>query len=74
MSVVTATLENWSYDPNYKCFWGEIHGDVNKRWRDGTPIHTSHAPYPEAQEGDLVKTLNSTYRLGKPQLPKSQTL
>jgi hypothetical protein len=66
--VVTGRLENWIYDPRLRVFWGNIYGDVHKRFTDGIWIHTSHCPFPEAQEDDLVNTLNSVYRLGKPQV------
>lgn len=61
----TARLENWSYDASLNVFWGNIYDDVRERWWDGAYIHTSHCPEPDAKEGDVVVTLNSTYLLGK---------
>lgn len=66
MSVPTARLESWIYDSQRKIFWGYIYDDVRKRFRDGTYIHTSFCPSPQARGGDTISTLNSTYLLGKP--------
>jgi len=68
---ITGTLEDWKYDHYYNCFWGYIYGDIHKRFADGTRIHTSSVgprkSWDDAKEGDLIKTLNSVYRLGKTQ-------
>lgn len=63
----TGRLENWHYDKVWLVFWGDLYDDVHSRWTDGTHIHTSHCPSPDAKKGDIVKTLNSTYLLGEPQ-------
>lgn len=65
MGDVTGRLENWVYDPIWRVFWGHLYDDVHKRWSDGTWIHTSHCPKPDAKEGDIVTTLNSRYLLGE---------
>jgi hypothetical protein len=66
------TLSGWvsvypnSYDKGWHVFWGHIHEDTRQRFYDGAWIHTSHCVEPDAKEGDVVHTLNSTYLLGKP--------
>jgi len=69
-SELTATLENWSFDPHWNIFWGKVYGDTKGRFEDGVVIHTSHAKkYKDAVEGDIIKTVNSNYLLGKPETP-----
>ena len=49
--------------------WADIYDDPDKRWKDGTYIKTSRIISPEIDElieGDIVKTINSTYLLGRP--------
>lgn len=62
----TGRLENWYRDPMFNVFWGNLFDDVHRRWRDGQLIHTSYCVDPDAEEGDVIKTLNSSYLLGKP--------
>ena len=62
----TARLEYWSYDKVWHVFNGHIFDDVRMRFPDGSYIHTSHCVEPDAKEGDIIHTLNSTYLLGKP--------
>ena len=65
---ITGRLENWSYDEFFNVIWGEIYNDANGRFVDGTNIHTSDIPGGRQltySEGDIVKTLNSRYELGK---------
>ena len=64
---VTATLENWYHDPVRNIVWGDIYGDIHHRWPDNVRIHTSnlHSVGP-FKEGDVIETLNSTYKLGIP--------
>ena len=62
----TARLENWKYDSMWHCFNGYIFDDVRMRFPDGSYIYTSHCVEPDAKEGDIIHTLNSTYLLGKP--------
>ena len=70
---ITGVLENWSYDDIWSIFWGNIYEDIHERFPDGMQIHTSSVPRGlhnfEYIEGDLIKTLNSTYRLGKKHIP-----
>lgn len=65
-SSITGTLENWWYDKGWMCFRGNLYGDTRGRWVDGQHIYTSHCPMPEAKEGDIIKTMNSFYLLGRP--------
>lgn len=66
MNEVTGRLESWYYDHALRVYYGHIYDDVKKRWWDGAFIHTSHCPYPNKKEGDIIETRNSTYLLGKP--------
>lgn len=65
---VVGTLDGWAYDPRYGCVWGYVYGDTKGRFSDGTLIHTSSVAANQAplQQGGLLKTRNSVYRLGKP--------
>ena len=68
---VTGRLENWTYDVMYNVIWGDIYNDIRGRFGDGTNIHTSDIPggrRMEFKEGDIVKTLNSSYLLGEPKV------
>jgi hypothetical protein len=67
-SEITGTLENWRYyhSDDVKVVYGKIYGDTKDRLSDGTLIHTS---YIIKQEGDIVYTRNSVYKLGKPYEP-----
>ena len=65
MTDVTGRLENWWYDSLNHVFWGNIYEDVRGRWHDGQHIHTSMCHNPDAKEGDIIKTRNSRYLLGK---------
>lgn len=60
---ITGTLENWTYDYDNHVYWGNVYGDIRERFADGHWIHTSLV---DKVEDDLVYTLNSTYKLGKP--------
>lgn len=65
---VTGTLENWfRQQVSNKEFilYGSIFGDIHERFPDGYEIHTSGIKNIEIQEGDIVRTRNSTYKLGK---------
>lgn len=71
-----AVLEDWVYDPRYRCIWGFCYDDIKGRFRNGTWIHTSSIPNAnpsEYVEGFVVQTLNTKYLLGTPQrdAPKS---
>lgn len=64
--TITGRLENWHWDMYFKIIWGNIYDDINKRFVDGTWIHTSDIEgQKECKEGDIVKTRNSSYLLGK---------
>lgn len=65
---ITGTLENWHKDLHYPVIWGNVYDDTRERFYDGAHIHTSAIPGikgMDLKEGDVVKTLNSTYKLGK---------
>ncbi|MGL1886294.1 MAG: hypothetical protein OCD76_07245 [Reichenbachiella sp.] len=70
MSKVTGRLEDWyrsqpaSYEDEFM-IWGDCYDDIHKRFPDGMVIHTSGIKNREVKEGDVVKTRNSTYLLGK---------
>lgn len=62
---ITGTLENWQKDPVHNIYWGHIYGDVRRRFYDGCRIHTSYVEQ-GPDENNIIKTLNSTYKLGVP--------
>jgi hypothetical protein len=66
---LTGRLENWEHQPEmYNIMWGDLYDDINTRWPDGTRIRTSSLSHPkttEFKEGDVIRTRNSTYLLGK---------
>ena len=75
MTKITGRLEYWVYDPLWNVVWGNVYDDIHKRFKDGSWIHTSGIPdgretNPTLKEGDTIKTLNSTYLLGKPREEK----
>lgn len=66
---ITGYLENWRYDVMNHVIWGNLVGDIRKRWPEGSYIHTSNLRISKADakqlaDGDTVNTLNSTYVLG----------
>jgi len=64
---VTGTLEDWYTMGD--CIIGAVHGDIKKRFPDGSLIRTSALPNGSVlKEGDTVVTRNSSYKLGKPSL------
>jgi hypothetical protein len=68
---ITTTLENWYLVKGLNNFVGNIHNDIRKRWPDGRIIHTSYidddkVKLSEYEEGDIIETQNSIYKLGKP--------
>lgn len=65
MEQVTGRLEHWWFDNLNHVFWGYIYEDARGRFYDGAYIHTSMCHKPDAVEGDIITTLNSTYLLGK---------
>lgn len=70
--TITGRLEEWEVFPaisatgGLRC-GGFIYGDANERWPDGTWIMTSicAALYDDFKEDAVIRTRNSTYRLGK---------
>lgn len=66
---ITGILEQWWYHPFYNVVSGRIFNDVKGRFQDATVIHTSDIgdQKDKLQEGYVVTTLNSTYKLGKPE-------
>lgn len=63
-----ATLENWIF------LAGRLHGNVfdHPRFSDGSFVHTSNVkPGEEVREGNIVRTANTAYFLGKPASEKS---
>jgi len=72
---VTGILQNWwadtSFDGGEYFIKGNINGDIEGRFQDGTYIHTSGIRYSvhfpgKLKEGDVVRTRNSVYLLGTP--------
>lgn len=57
-------LENW-YQSGPAVF-GHIFDDPGKRFNEGYFIRTSTASAEGLKEGDILKTKNSEYLLGKP--------
>lgn len=66
MTQITAELHNWQKfeTPYGNVYMGDIWEDVHQRWGDGTLVQTSLV---QKEEGDLVYTRNSVYKLvGEP--------
>lgn len=66
--MVTGRLENWYWDARNDIIWGDLYDDIHKRWDDGAHIHTSLVQshlYGLCEKGDVIRTLNSHYLLGK---------
>lgn len=63
---ITGTLHEWAVQSNgtHQIVWGYIFRDTKDRFQNGTYIHTSYMDAKELKEGDIVETLNSTYKLG----------
>lgn len=73
---VIGRLENWFiafWGDGTKdlVVWGDIYDDKRKRFKDGLHIHTSYlieineSNMKDVKEGDVIKTKNSYYLLGK---------
>lgn len=62
---VTGLLVHWQYNEFAHCFTGGIVGDRKKRFADGELIHTSMCHNPDAKDGDIIRTRNSSYLLHK---------
>ena len=68
MSAITATLENWypvQCTSKEMVIYGACYGDIHGRFPDGELIHTSGVKNRPLNDGDVVKTRNSTYKLGE---------
>lgn len=81
LEELTGILINWyteKVSEKEYIIWGNIHGDIDQRFRDGTFIHTSGVSSDqEAKQGAVVQTRNSRYYLGAPlseALPKQLSL
>jgi len=64
---ITGTLENWAIDTSLPMIWGNVYG--NSKFRDGDMIHTSWVDKDQLvdlKEGDVITTVFSTYKLGRP--------
>ena len=60
----TGRLEDWNWREGSLSAGGNIYGDTQKRWRDGTYITTSQIVNIDPESGHL-RTRNSNYVLGK---------
>lgn len=66
---VDGVLENWiAYPFGGSRINGKIYGDSKGRFNDGDVVTTSSVVEGDIKEGSIVKTRNSSYRLGKPAL------
>lgn len=67
---LTGILINWyteKVSEKEYIIWGNIYGDIDQRFRDGTFIHTSGvSSEQESKQGAIVQTRNSRYYLGTP--------
>lgn len=64
----TGRLENWYIQQVTKkefVIWGNIYEDKADRFFDGCHIHTSGIKNQHVKSGDIVKTRNSAYLLGR---------
>jgi hypothetical protein len=75
---ITGRIENWSIDSDfvdgYTVVRGHVHDDVRGRWREGQYVRSSALVgdcFDHLKEGDIVRTLNSKYLLGKPKQKES---
>ncbi len=59
------TIENWRIVDmgGYKVIVGDLYGDAKGRFLDGTYVKTSPI---KAQDGNIIRTVNSIYLLGDP--------
>jgi hypothetical protein len=69
MKSLTGKLENWILveDQGLTIVFGYIYGDQKRRFVNGVHMYTSpvHTPVSQIKEGNVIKTLNSQYLLGK---------
>ncbi len=70
---VDGVLEDWiAYPFGGSRINGKIYGDSKGRFNDGEVVTTSTVVEGDIKEGSIVKTRNSSYRLGKPALIQEQ--
>lgn len=62
MSNITASLEGAYVEDLGICWivWAHIHGDIRKRFSDGTLVRTSSV---KLLDGDVIYTTNSIYEI-----------
>jgi len=65
MEEITGRIEGWFITGTW--FNGYLFKDINKRWREGQFFHSSsvEGDLSKYKEGDIIKTMNSTYLLGE---------
>lgn len=61
-AVITATIQDYWYDPFHHCYVGKIYNDIRQRFPDGKTIHTSRIMRDIDKDGILI-TRNSTYKM-----------
>ena len=62
---ITRKIENWvktTHTMEQVTYSGNLFGDSKGRWYDGAMVRTSKVV---KEEGDIIYTLNSIYKLGK---------
>lgn len=58
----TGELRKWWYHPVFDVYIGRVYGDIKRRFKDGSTIHTSKVVREEYfDDHTLVFTLNSVY-------------
>lgn len=65
---IHGTIEQWHREQTSRkefIIYGYVYGDTKGRFPDGTYIHTSGIKNRKLTKGDIVKTRNSVYKLGK---------
>jgi len=72
---IDGVLEMWEFHDTYpNSLVGIIFGDRKGRFQDGTYVITSRVrgagPDGMLERGDIVTTMNSTYKLGRPACQK----
>lgn len=68
---IHGTIEQWHREQVSRkefIIYGYVYGDTKGRFPDGTYIQTSGVMNRAIKEGDIVKTRNSVYKLGKESL------
>lgn len=67
MSKYDARLEDWyTYKiRGFTVLMGRVYEDSARRFRDGEDIYTSKIQSATFKEGEIVRTMNTRYLLGK---------